>query len=42
MALKTLQDMGMGNIAEMTGGSAAWRDPDGPVEQRGLTVGHVQ
>lgn len=34
LAVKTLQDMGMGNIAEMTGGFAAWRDAGATIEKK--------
>lgn len=33
LAVKTLQDMGMENIAEMTGGFAGWRDAGAPIEK---------
>lgn len=42
LAVKTLQDIGMKNIAEMTSGLAAWHDTGGPDEQRGLTALHVR
>lgn len=32
LAAKTLQDMGMTNVAHMDGGYAAWLDAGGPVE----------
>lgn len=35
LAVKTLQDMGMENIAEMDGGFAGWREAGGPIEKKG-------
>lgn len=32
LAAKTLQDMGLGNVAHIAGGYAAWREAGGPVE----------
>lgn len=32
LAAKTLQDMGIENVAEMEGGFSAWKDSGGPVE----------
>ena len=32
LSAKTLQDMGMDNIAEMEGGFSAWRDAGAPIE----------
>jgi len=32
LAAKTLQDMGLTNVAHLGGGLTAWRDEDGPVE----------
>jgi len=34
LAVKTLQDMGMENIAEMDGGFAGWREAGGPIEKK--------
>lgn len=34
LAVKTLQDMGMTNAAEMTGGFAGWRDAGAPIEKK--------
>lgn len=34
LAVKTMQDMGMENIAEMDGGFAGWRDAGGPIEKK--------
>lgn len=35
LAAKTLQDMGIKNVAHVAGGFAAWREAGGPVEQQG-------
>ncbi len=35
LAVKTMQDMGMENIAEMDGGFAGWREAGGPIEKKG-------
>jgi len=35
LAVKTLQDMGMENVAEMDGGFAGWREAGGPIEKKG-------
>lgn len=32
ISVKTLQDMGMENIAQLGGGFAGWRNADGPIE----------
>ena len=32
LAAKTLKDMGLGNVAHIAGGYAAWREAGGPVE----------
>jgi len=34
LAAKTLQDMGVTNVAHIGGGIEAWRDKGGPVEQK--------
>ena len=34
LAVKTLQDMGMENIAEMTGGFKAWKEAGAPIEMK--------
>jgi rhodanese-related sulfurtransferase len=34
LAAKTLQDMGLTNVAHVGGGIEAWRDQGGPIEQR--------
>ncbi|MEM7270105.1 MAG: rhodanese-like domain-containing protein [Pseudomonadota bacterium] len=34
LAVKTLQDMGLENAAEMTGGFKAWKDSGAPVETK--------
>lgn len=34
LAVKTMQDMGMENIAEMDGGFAGWREAGGPIEKK--------
>ncbi len=33
LAAKTLQDMGLDNVAHIAGGYAAWREAGGPVEE---------
>lgn len=35
LAVKTMQDMGMENIAEMDGGFAGWREAGAPIEKKG-------
>ena len=34
LAVKTLQDMGMENIAEMTGGFKGWKEAGAPIEMK--------
>ena len=34
LAVKTLQDMGMENIAEMTGGFKGWKEAGAPIEKK--------